>query len=294
MFWSVLFLHGYFYEMRCYIPGVPIASEFISFWLVKGKEMDLKATARKSEPVDVRPLLDNSPAAELERAREDLELVSYIASHDLEAPLRTMMRVCEELKGNRDIAANDDARNGLQKISDETARMKLLMQGLLEYMRLVTYAPSYADLDMNEIIAAAISAQQEKIHTAKAEISYGGLPLVRGHRGRLTRLFVNLIDNASKFNTHEHPEIRITTTVPIDGYACFCVSDNGIGVDDEYHNIIFTLYQRLHTEAEYPGYGIGLALCKKIVESHGGRIWVESAVGEGSRFRFLLPVVASK
>src|SRR5277367_4539164 len=106
--------------------------------------MDLEATARKNDPVYSDQWPDNSLAVELERAKEDLELVSYIASHDLEAPLRTIVRACEELKGNRDLIANEDARHGLQKISDETAHMKILMQGLLEYMRLVTYAPSYA------------------------------------------------------------------------------------------------------------------------------------------------------
>lgn len=253
--------------------------------------MDLEATAQKNESEEHwEP--DHSVLAELERAKDDLELVSYIASHDLEAPLRTILHACDEMKSNRDVVANSDACHALDKITGEAGHLKLLLSGLLEYMRLTTYAPSYAMLDINEIVTASVTALQDKIRDAKAKVVYSGLPQVEGHRGRMTRLFVSLLDNALKFNTSGAPEIRITAQ-PQGSYLEFCVEDNGIGIDEEYHNIVFTLYQRLHTEAEYPGYGIGLALCKKIVESHGGKMWVESAIGTGSRFRFLLPVAGS-
>lgn len=232
--------------------------------------------------------LNASLAFQLERAKEELELISYVSSHDLQAPLRAILASCETLEKNAAIASDKEAKADLQKITRQTGKMRTLMQGLLDYLRLETFGPTRSMLDMNEIVAAAMTILEENIRATGAKIVYGSLPQFYGHRGRMTRLFVSLLDNALKFRSQQQPEITISASA--NGRELeFQVEDNGIGIDEEYHDIIFTLFQRLHTEEEYPGYGIGLALSRKIVESHGGRMWMESVPGKGSRFRFTLP-----
>jgi len=231
---------------------------------------------------------NSSLAAELERAKEELELISYVTSHDLQAPLRTILYSCEEL--NQQNAVTDaESKAAIGRITREAARMKTLMQGLLDYLRLETFGPAHSLLDTNELMTVALTILEEKIQASGAKISYNTLPPVYGHRGRLTRLFVNLLDNALKFHGPEAPVIHITAK-RIGDMVEFCVEDNGIGIDEEYHDIIFSLFQRLHTADAYPGDGIGLALNRKIIESHGGKIWVRSEADKGAQFRFTLPV----
>jgi light-regulated signal transduction histidine kinase (bacteriophytochrome) len=245
----------------------------------------LKKTAL-SQDWDVNASL----ATELEHAKEELELISYLTSHDLQAPLRTILYACEELGENNAISQDKDAHAGLKKINREAGRLKLLMQGMLDYLRLETFGPSHSMHDSDEIVGVALTVLEEKIHSSGAKIIFSNLPQIYGHRGRLTRLFVNLIDNALKFHSPAQPEIKITAISSLEN-AEFCVEDNGIGIDEEYYDIIFSLFQRLHPADVYPGEGIGLALSQKIVKSHGGKIWVESIPGKGSRFRFTLPVI---
>ncbi len=251
--------------------------------------MNLKAAVQNPEPSQPEWNPYESLAAQLERAKEELELVSYVTSHDLNAPLRAILDACEELGSNAAIAADREASAGLHKITNNAGHMKILMQGLLDYLRLETFGPAHSLLDMNEIVAAAQTILEEKIRATGARITCDSLPQFYGHRGRMTRLFVSLIENALKFHSAEQAEIHISAQLSGTNLE-FLVKDNGIGIDEEYHTIIFNLFQRLHTEAEYPGYGIGLALSRKIVESHSGRIWVESALEKGSSFRFILPM----
>jgi light-regulated signal transduction histidine kinase (bacteriophytochrome) len=231
-----------------------------------------------------------SLAYQLERAKEDLELVSYVTSHDLQAPIRTIHRLCEELGKHANVMENSVTHDLVHNIRQETEHMKVLMHGVLDYMRLETYGPAHSLFPSDEIMAAALTVMEEKIRMSNARVTYDFLPQIYGHRGRITRLFVSLLDNALKFKSEKAPAIHITAT-PKGDWVEFCFSDNGIGIDEEYHNIIFGLFSRLHTAGEYPGDGIGLALCRKIVESHGGEIGVESVPDEGSRFLFTLPAV---
>lgn len=230
----------------------------------------------------------HSVVDQLERAKEELELISYVASHDLQAPLRILQHLCEELNKQKSVVENETTRELANKITHETERMKALMQGMLDYMRLETYGPTRSLIDTNEVLSAALTVLEEKSRSSGAKITYDTLPEVYGHRGRVTRLFVYLIENALKFSGHKTPIIHISAARK-GKMVEFCVEDNGLGIDEEYHNMIYGLFFRLHREEEFPGYGIGLALCRKIVESHGGTIWVESALTEGSRFRFVLP-----
>lgn len=231
----------------------------------------------------------SSLAAQLERAKEDLELVGYLISHDLKAPLRAIASACEALQKDPGLQGNKETHGPVREIARESARMKTLMQGLMDYLNLETFGPTRSLQDSNEIVATALTILEEKIQPTGAKITCDALPEVYGHRGRLTRLFTSLLDNALKFHGPV-TQVRISARPAEEKhFVQFCVEDNGIGIDDEYHNIVFQLFQRLHTQEEYPGEGIGLALSRKIVESHGGRIWVESTLSEGSRFNFTLP-----
>ncbi len=234
----------------------------------------------------------SSLVTELEKAKEELELVSYVTSHDLQVPLRSIMYACNELEESKLLAQNPEAKANLEKINREANRLKTLMQGVLDYMRLETFGPAHSLIDMNEIITTALTILDERIIVTGAKINHGELPQIYGHRGRLTRLFVNLLDNALKFHGPDPYVINISV-MRNGGMFEFTIEDNGIGIDEEYHDIIFVLFQRLHPAGEYPGHGIGLALSRKIVESHGGKLWVESKPG-GSRFKFTLPVLKNK
>jgi len=221
----------------------------------------------------------------VERLHGELELMDYVIAHDVQAPLRTIQNCYEELSAQ----LPGDAET-VQTLGAETARMKIMIQGLLDYIRLETFVPNHALLDGNEIAAAAITMLEEEIRGASATITCDPLPEVFGHRGRLTRLFAHLLDNALKFHGAEPAKVHIFAQRMADRWE-FCIEDNGIGIGEQHRATIFRLFQRLHGDDTYPGHGIGLALARKIVEAHGGKLWVESVPGQGSRFCFSLPAV---
>jgi light-regulated signal transduction histidine kinase (bacteriophytochrome) len=227
----------------------------------------------------------------LARLREDMELIGYVASHDLMAPLRIIDHCCSILKENPQ--PNGEAQEALQMLDVENARAKILLQGLLEYIRLEIFSFSHVKLDSNELAAAAIETLAEEIRAAGATVTCDSLPEIIGHRARLVRLFAQLIDNAVKFHGEQPPKVHISARRSGNDWT-FCIEDNGIGIDPELHEAAFRLFQRLHNADAYPGYGIGLALSQKIVSTHGGRLWVESESGQGSRFFFTLPAADAK
>ncbi len=237
---------------------------------------------------NIPPGAVNPAEAELERLHDELDIIGHATSHDLRAPLRVILSYCEDLNKLPNVAADRDLSALVANLTGETQRMKALTEGLLEYIRFETYMPVYAPLDAGELAATAIGMLEEEIRSSGARVACDQLPSVMGHRGRLTRLFAQLIDNAIKFRSKQPPEIRISARQSGEEWT-FCVEDNGIGIDEENADIVFRLFQRLHGAEAYPGYGIGLSLNKKIVESHGGKIWVESTPGKGSRFYFTLP-----
>ena len=219
-----------------------------------------------------------------EHLLDELELIGYVTSHDLQAPLRVIQSSCEELNRQPELAG----QRTMKTITAEAARMKALMQGVVEYIRLDTFPTASAPLDMNELFAAAKAALGEEIRLSGATITCDDLPHIMGHRGRITRLLAFLLDNAMKFHNSKFCTVKVSAER--DGAMWrFCIADNGIGIDPEYHAIIFQLFQRLHTAEGYPGHGIGLSLARKIADAHGGKLWLESALGQGSRFYFTLP-----
>lgn len=231
-----------------------------------------------------------SVQAELERANEDLEQFAFSASHDLQEPLRTIKIYSDLLARRAGEHLDPDAREYLRFLRTGASRMEDLVCDLLAYTRATTFEPPATTADANEALQAAINDLQRAIAETGARISADPLPPVRVHYTHLHQIFQNLIGNALKYRSSERrPEVHIGAECQ-DGQCIFSVRDNGIGIEPEYKESIFGLFKRLHTNDEYSGTGIGLAICHRVVGRYHGRIWVESEPGQGSTFRFTLPV----
>ena len=172
---------------------------------------------------------------------------------------------------------------------DGAKRMQQLINDLLAYARLGTRTAGQAPVDSGRAFRQALSMLQLSIEESKAQVTAGNLPVVRADEPQLARVFQNLIGNAIKFRSAQPLRIHIDARRE-DDFWLFSVTDSGIGIDPEYHEKVFMIFQQLHTKEKYPGTGIGLAICRKMVDRHGGRIWVESTVGQGSTFYFTFPL----
>jgi light-regulated signal transduction histidine kinase (bacteriophytochrome) len=184
---------------------------------------------------------------------------------------------------------DDDAREFIDFAVDGARRMRALINDLLAYSRVGTRGAEFAPTDCNAVVDQVIADLGAAIEDERAGVTRGDLPTVLADAMQLQQLFQNLIANAIKFHGERRPRVAIAAERRGDAWV-FSVRDNGIGIDPEYADRIFVIFQRLHSRAEYPGTGIGLAICRKIVERHGGRIWMESAPGQGTTFYFTLPV----
>jgi two-component system sensor histidine kinase/response regulator len=224
----------------------------------------------------------------LQRSNTELEQLAYVASHDMQEPLRMvasyLQLVAQRYKGQLDA----DADEFIGYAVDGAKRMQALINDLLAYSRVGTKARPFERTDSAKVVDTALANLRIAIQDSGAQITRGLLPVVAGDPMQLLQLFQNLIGNALKFKREDPVRIHIAAEPDGDNWR-FSVSDNGIGIAAEYFERIFVLFQRLHGRADYPGTGIGLAICKKIVERHGGSITVESQVGVGSTFRFTLP-----
>jgi ligand-binding sensor domain-containing protein/signal transduction histidine kinase len=228
----------------------------------------------------------------LERKNKELEQFAYVASHDLQEPLRTTSSFVQLLREKYYGKLDEKADKYLNYILDSSDRMKLLIKSLLDYSR-IGNKRELEQVDCNKTLQEVLADLGVAISDARANIQHESLPVVNGYPTELKQLFQNLIINAVKFRKKDvRPLIKISAEKIKDNWE-FAFEDNGIGIDEKYSEKIFNIFQRLHTRAEYEGSGIGLANCKKIVELHNGKIWVESTVGEGSIFNFTLPVSLS-
>jgi PAS domain S-box-containing protein len=224
----------------------------------------------------------------LARSNADLEQFAYVASHDLQEPLRAVAGSVQLLKGAYGGKLDERADTYIRHAVEGVKRMQTLINDLLAFSRIGTRGAEFSTASLERALQRAREALQVAIREKSAAISHDPLPTVKGDEGQLTLLLQNLVGNALKFCRDGSPEIHVGAAR--DGAAwVVSVRDNGIGIDPQYFDRIFVIFQRLHTRTEYEGTGIGLALCKKIVERHGGRIWVESAPGRGSTFRFSIP-----
>jgi signal transduction histidine kinase len=224
----------------------------------------------------------------LELKNNQLEQFAYIASHDLQEPLGSISGFASLLKEQLAEKLDEDAKKWLNFITELADRMKILIKDLLEYSR-IGRKEGLVEVNCAAIMHEILADLDQAIRESGAEITYKQLPVIRAYRTELKLLIQNLVMNAIKFRKkEERAEIEITAHQEA-GYWKFLVSDNGIGIGKEYHEKIFNIFQRLHTRNEYDGSGIGLSHCKKIMELHGGRIWVESVAGQGSNFYFTIP-----
>lgn len=230
--------------------------------------------------------------AELQRSNAELEQFAYVASHDLQEPLRMVGSYTQLLARRYAGLLDDDAKTFIGFAVEGAERMQSLINDLLEISRLGNSGNILAPVSMESVMERTRLNLRASIVESGVLIDQGPLPIVNGDEVQLTQLMQNLITNAIKFRGHEPPHIKIAAK-ELRGFWTFSVEDNGIGIDPAYKERIFVIFQRLHTRADYPGTGIGLALCKRIVERHGGKIRVESTLGAGSTFSFTLkPAVA--
>ena len=227
-------------------------------------------------------------AEELARSNADLEQFAYVASHDLQEPLRMVASYTQLLARRYKGKLDTDADEFIAFAVDGATRMQQLIQDLLAYSRVTTKGRDLQSTDSRAACDQAITNLREAIAESGTVVTAGSLPTVRADATQLTLLFQNLIANAIKYRNENKPEVNVAATRVEDRWV-FSVQDNGIGIEPQYFERIFQMFQRLHTQKEYAGTGIGLAICQKIVERHGGRIWVESECGAGSTFQFTMP-----
>ena len=225
---------------------------------------------------------------ELARSNKDLEQFAYVASHDLQEPLRAVSGFVNLLERQLKDSLNAKTKEYMNFTVDGVTRMQSLINGLLEYSRIDTRGKPPESTDSGKSLDNAILSLQTSIKESGAKITSDKLPTVNIDPVQLSQLFQNLISNAIKFRSENPPEIHVSANHQDNAWR-FSVKDNGIGIDPQYAGRIFMIFQRLHTRKKYPGTGIGLSLCKKIVERHSGKIWVESEQGCGSTFYFTVP-----
>lgn len=225
--------------------------------------------------------------ADLERSNAELEQFAYVASHDLQEPLRKVASFCQLLQRRYAGQLDEKADSYIEFAVDGATRMQDLINDLLQFSRVGRTTERFVDLDGDDVLDAALANLSTALHDAGATVERSPMPPMVGDRSLLVALFQNLVGNALKFRSPEPPVVRIDAAER-DGVVEVTVSDNGIGIPPEYRDRVFVIFQRLHGRSEYEGTGIGLALCRKIVEFHGGRIEVVDRDGPGATFRFTL------
>ena len=251
--------------------------------------MSTDITDRKAAEIEVA-----RKSQALEKSNQDLQQFAYVASHDLQEPLRMVTNYLQLLVRKHGGEVNEEAREFIDYAVDGAKRMNSLIRDLLEFSRVETQGKPFVETDIGEIIADSLKNLEPSIRDCGAAIlEADSYPTLAVDAGQLTRLFQNLVGNALKYRDPDRPlEIDIGATAQT-GRWVFSVADNGIGIEDKYRERVFNIFQRLHTRETYEGTGIGLAVAKRIVERHGGHIWIEdNEGGEGCRFLFSIPTHA--
>ncbi len=263
--------------------SLQISIELALFKYKVQKELNQEIAARKIAEAELQK---NSVL--LRQSNEELEQFASIASHDLREPLRTVNCYLGLIERELQSQITPKLKEYFDFVRVAAPRMQKLVDDLLEFSRVGKQVKYLHYLDTNKIIANEVANLNGILSDEKAEICTEVLPKILGDEREIGQLFQNLISNAIKYHGEQHPVVHIRCTLD-NGVALYSVSDNGIGIEAKELKNIFVVFKRLHTRQEYEGSGIGLATCKKIVESYGGKIWVESKLGEGSTFYFTLP-----
>lgn len=230
----------------------------------------------------------NTYATELERSNVELQQFAYVSSHDLKEPLRMVTSYLNLLERRYKGQLDSDAQEFIGFAVDGATRMQNLINDLLAYSRVGTHGQPFGLVDLESVLDQALANLQVMIEENGAQVTHDPLPTLAVDATQLIALFQNLIGNGIKFHGSRSPQVHVSAR-ETPGEWVFSVRDNGIGIEAGFYERIFVIFQRLHSRSEYPGTGIGLAVCKKIVERHDGRIWVESVIGDGSTFLFTIP-----
>ncbi|MEQ1825836.1 MAG: ATP-binding protein [Pirellula sp.] len=258
-------------------------------------------TNRKQTEASLQQLLDERQhhsqllaqrAVELSRSNSELEQFAYVASHDLREPLRMVRNFCNLLQERFSQSLEPKAKEYLGFAVDGAKRMQFMIDDLLEYSRVGKGEYRFVDVSLETVIQHAIENLRASIEESKAVFEFSNLPTISADSHRLTQLMQNLISNAIKFAGEQSPRIAIHC-IQSETHWQISVCDNGIGIEPQYFDRVFMMFQRLHSHSKYPGTGVGLAICKRIVEQHGGSIWIESDVGVGSKIQFTIPICPS-
>jgi light-regulated signal transduction histidine kinase (bacteriophytochrome) len=264
-----------------FVEGERYGRLWLHFDITKRKKMEEELIRSQD---NLRELVDK-----LEVSNRELEQFAYVASHDLQEPLRMVASFTQLLEKRYKGKLDEDADEYIGFIVEGAHRMKDLIDDLLVFSRFNTQANEFELFDMDTALNSVLSYLQPYMNENHAQITYDPLPSIMGDSSQIQQVLQNLLTNAIKFHGDEPPKIHISAEESGDEWT-FVVSDNGIGIDSGHQEQIFEVFKRLHTREEYEGTGIGLSICKKIVERHGGRIWVESKPGKGSTFYFTIPL----
>ena len=227
-------------------------------------------------------------AQDLARSNRDLEQFAYVASHDLQEPLRAWRGYMQLLQRRYQDKLDAPAHKFIAGATDGAIRMQNLIDDLLSFSRVGTRGKEFHPANLEQALQNALKSLRIRLQETGAKVTHEPLPTLSVDATQITQVFQNLIGNALKFRADRVPEVHVSAQ-PEEGQWSFAVRDNGVGIEPQYFERVFQIFQRLHTRREYPGTGIGLAICKRIVERHGGAIWVESQPGQGATFHFTIP-----
>jgi PAS domain S-box-containing protein len=269
-------LDGRIYQIN-YLPVKNDAAEIIYGMLMVVDITDLKKIQLELQ----------KQASELKRSNEELERFAYVASHDLQGPLRTISSYLQLLESRHSNALSEDAKEFINYSVNGAKRLQRLIQDLLNYSRINSRPKPYNDVNLNDLLKVVVGNIQSNIDASGATVRIDTMPTLIGDSNQLMQLFQNLMDNGIKFIKDRKPVLHVFA-IDQDTHWEFIIQDNGIGIAPEFREKIFHIFQRLHADTDFPGTGIGLAICKKIVHLHGGEIWFESEVDKGTTFHFTI------
>jgi len=271
---------GRWYHSR--VGPIRSGEEIVGFTMISTDITDLKNTQLRLE----------QSLRKLEQSNRELESFASVASHDLQEPLRKIQSFGERLKTSAESALSPEARDYLERMLSAATRMRRLIDDLLTFSRVSSHAKPFTSVNLSQVAQEVLGDLEVTIEQAGASVTVGPLPTLKADSTQMRQLLQNLLSNALKFRQEgTAPRISVTSTVDTAAGCCeLKVEDNGIGFDEKYLDRLFTLFQRLHGQSKYEGTGIGLAICRKIVERHGGTLTARSAPGQGATFLITLPL----
>jgi PAS domain S-box-containing protein len=224
----------------------------------------------------------------LEQSNLELKQFAYIASHDLQSPLRSISGFVQLLKSEYEDKLDEQGQDWIRRTVQSVGQMQTMIRDLLSYSSVDARSQPFTQIPFLDVVNDALTLLESSIHDSGAQVTCGPLPEIMGDRSQLVQLIENLIGNGLKYRDDKPPHIHVSAE-PSGKEWIFSVRDDGIGIDPEHYEQIFEIFKRLHNQTDYPGTGIGLAVCRRVVNRHGGKIWVKSEPGHGSTFRFTIP-----